>query len=311
LTDGGPGPSRIAELAHGGVTWVLADRPTADDVAELAERFELHPLDVEELARRGGRPKLAIRAHYSSAVLDFPVQLARPRRTALGQLNLMVGGDFVLASHGGDLRPPVRLMDDLRRDAKRRESEMASPGRLAYTIARGLVEASEPLVARLGSAVDNLQEELLAGVAEAPIQQLNQIRREMTSLGRVLRPDVEVLFAMARAPFTTTGDLSAYWELLADALQRQVDQLEDGWNAVEALVESAESLARERADARMRALLLFAGLLLPIVTVGLVYLMAVQAVPSLANEADLDVAIGLMLIAVVALVGWLRRRRLV
>src|SRR5438034_1079631 len=82
------------------------------------------------------------------------VQLARPRRTGLGQLNLLVGASFVIASHGGDLRPLVHLMGDLAADAERRAEAMSSPDRLAHAIVRALVEASEPAVKGLGSAID-------------------------------------------------------------------------------------------------------------------------------------------------------------
>jgi magnesium transporter len=302
------GASRVEELTHGALTWVMAERPTPADVGRLADRFGLHPLDAEELRSHQTRPKLVARPGYVAALLDFPVQLARPRRTGLAQLRLIVGPDFVLVVHAGDLRPPVHLMDDLRADPARRADEVSTPGGLAYTIVRDLVDASEPSLARLRSALDALDDEIFARAPGDAVRQLAQLRREVTALGRALRPDVEVLFAMARASFVASGGLDAYWELVADRLQRLVDGLDEVWSGLDVLAESQAALQRQHADQRLRALLLLGALALPVGAVGGVYALTGPATP---GEWDLEIGVAATILATAALVGWLRRRRLV
>lgn len=303
------GASRVEELDHGALTWVMAERPTAADLAALAERFRLHRLDAEDLRAREARPKLVARAGYVAAVLDFPVQLARPRRTGLAQLRLIVGGDFVLAVHGGDLRPPVHLMQDLRADAERRAEVFDSPGRVAYMIVRDLVEASEPLLARLRGAVDALNEEVVEGTNADAVRPLAQLRREVAGLNRALRPDVEVLFAMARASHTGSGEMDAYWELIADRLQRLVDGLDESWSGLDLLAESQAALQRQRVEERLRALLLLAALGLPVTALGAIY--AITGGAAGLGDWELELGAATAVLATAGLVGWLRRRSLV
>jgi magnesium transporter len=302
------GASRVEQLDHGALTWVMLERPTPADVADLTERFSLHPLDAEDLRARESRPKLVARPSYVAAVLDFPVQLARPRRTSLAQLRLIVGGDFVVVVHGGDLRPPVHLMQDLRADAERRDQTLASPGRLAYAIVRELVEASEPSLARLRSGIETLNEEVFEAAPGDPVRQLAQLRREVTGLNRALRPDVEVLFAMARASYTAAGEMDAYWELVADRVQRLVDGLDESWSGLDLLAESQTALQRQRTEERLRALLLFGSVGLPVTALGAIY--AITPAGAI-GDWELELGVGAAIITTAALVGWLRRRRLI
>jgi magnesium transporter len=286
----------------------MAERPTSADVDRLAERFGLHQLDAEQLRSHATRPKLVVRPGYLVAILDFPVQLARPRRTGLVQLRLIVGPAFVLVVHSGELRPPVHLMDDLRADPARRADEVPTPGALAYTIVRDLVEASEPSLGRLRSALEALDEGIHTPGRGESVRQLAQLRREVAAVGRALRPDVEVLFAMARAKFVGSGGLDAYWELVADRLQRLVDGLDEVWSGLDVLAESHAALQRERADERLRALLLLAAVVAPVAAVGGVYALTPPTTP---GQWDLELGVGAAILVTAALVAWLRRRRLV
>src|SRR5688500_4594810 len=56
-----------------GLRWVRIERPSTIETAWLAENFEFHPLDFEDVLSRNQRPKIDSYDEYLFIVLHFPV----------------------------------------------------------------------------------------------------------------------------------------------------------------------------------------------------------------------------------------------
>src|SRR5262249_44241998 len=148
----------------------------------LEERFGFHPLDLEDLVSKTERPKVDSRPTYVFAVLHFPVMAGRPRRLLAGELHVGLGSEFLVTVHDGDLRPAVRLFEELKPARAARATLRATPGRLLYEVIMRLVDASRPWVDRLPAAVDALQAEIFAQAGHEPVRQMALLRREVIQL---------------------------------------------------------------------------------------------------------------------------------
>src|SRR6184192_3727074 len=105
----GPAEPRVLELTHGGLTWVHLDAPTADEAAELAERFGWHPLDLEDVLSKRQRPKVDEYPEYLFAVLHFPVYDKAIQRLNAAELDAFIGPNFLITLPNVELLPVTRL----------------------------------------------------------------------------------------------------------------------------------------------------------------------------------------------------------
>jgi magnesium transporter len=300
---------RVEELRHGTLSWLTIERPSTAELVMLEQRFGFHPLDLEDLVSKTERPKIDARPDGVFVVLHFPVLAGRPRRLMAGELHIFLGNDYLVTVHDGDLRPPVRLFEELKSDPALREKLMATPGRLLYEVIMGLIEASRPWVERLPAAVDSLQSEIFAQADREPVRQMALLRRELIQLRRMVRPDAAVLEMLSKREWISAPELQLYWENARDQIAWLCDYLEDIWATLEALSHSYDQLANHRTNNIMRLLTAISTIMLPLAVISGIYGMNIRGLPFSESDWAFEVTLGMMLAVAIGLLTLFRRKR--
>jgi magnesium transporter len=300
---------RVEELRHGALSWLMIERPGTAELMLLEQRFAFHPLDLEDLVSKTERPKIDARPGYVFVVLHFPVMAGRPRRLAAGELHIFLGNDYLVTVHDGDLRPPVRLFEELKADPSRRATFMATPGRLLYEVIMGLIEASRPWVDRLPGAVDSLQAEIFAESDQEPVRRMAMLRRELIQLRRMIRPDAAVIDLLRTREWVSAPELALYWGNARDQIAWLSDYLDDVSATLEALSHSYDQLANQRTNKVMRLLTAISTIMLPLAVISGIYGMNIRGLPFSESEWAFEATLGMMLVVAVGLLILFRRRR--
>jgi magnesium transporter len=300
---------RVEEIRHGALSWLMVERPGAAELAMLDQRYGFHALDLEDLVSKTERPKLDARGSYVFVVLHFPVLTGRPRRLTAGELHIALGNDYVVTVHDGDLRPPVRLFEELKADPAARATLMATPGRLLYELIMRLIEASRPWVDRLPAAVESLQAEIFAHSDQEPVRQMALLRREVIQLRRMVRPDAAVIDRLRTRDWISAPDLELYWGNAHDQIAWLSDYLDDVAATLEALSHSYDQLTSRRVNRIMRLLTLLSTIMLPLTVISGIYGMNIKGLPFADSDWALAITLGMMVVVETALLLFFRWKR--
>ena len=96
----------VQRLEAHGLTWLNIESPTQLETAWLAEHYDFHPLDLEDvLSRRRQRAKIDEYPDYVFIVLHFPRFDKRAGRLQAAELNLFVMEDLVITLPNEPLKP--------------------------------------------------------------------------------------------------------------------------------------------------------------------------------------------------------------
>ena len=158
-------PTPNVEVVEGsGLRWLHIERPTPADRAWLEEHFEFHPLDYEDVASRNQRPKVDEYDDYLFVVLHFPRFDKAVGRLNAAELDMFVGPDFVITLPNEPIQPLEYLFERCRASDEFRDSLFAKgPGYLLYKIVDDCVDASFPMLAKMGNKLEVLEDEIFEG----------------------------------------------------------------------------------------------------------------------------------------------------
>lgn len=80
--------------------WFDLTDPDAPELDELAQRYGLHELQIEDCRHRPQRPKTEVHGHYNFAILK---QIhSRDREVTFGDVDLLPGPDFLISVRKGE-----------------------------------------------------------------------------------------------------------------------------------------------------------------------------------------------------------------
>src|SRR3954466_1998083 len=108
----------VAELELGGVRWLNIEAPTAVETAWLAEHFDFHELDLEDVLSTRQRPKIDEDDDYLFIVLPLPRDDKAVRRLNAAELDVFVGPDYLITLPHVPLKPVGRLFSRLNNSAE-------------------------------------------------------------------------------------------------------------------------------------------------------------------------------------------------
>jgi magnesium transporter len=293
-----------------GVRWVNLEQPRPSNRSWLEERFDFHPLDYEDVFSRNQRPKIDEYDDYLFIVLYFPRFDKQVGRLNAAELDLFVGPDFLVTLPNQPLQPVEYLFERCRTNDELRESWFAKgTGYLLYKIIDACVDASFPMLAKMGNKLERVEDEIFAGNSAEVVRDISNVKQEIINFRKVVRPQRAVFSDLERTKQRYLAeDLDVYFDDINDASERVWQMLETYKETVEALEATNESVLSHQLNDVLRVLTVLSVVFLPLTLIASIFGMNVK-VPGQDQVVPFWIIIAAMFAIAGGMIAFFRRRR--
>jgi magnesium transporter len=296
----------IVEAA--GLRWIHIERPQPADRAWLEEHFDFHPLDYEDVLSRNQRPKVDEYPEYLFVVLHFPRFDKSVGRLNAAELDIFVGPDFVITMPNEPIQPLEYLFERCRTREDQREALFAKgPGFLLYKIVDDCVDASFPMLRKMGNKLEVLEEDIFEGRSGEIVRDISNVKQEIINFRKIVRPQRTALRDLERTKRYIPEGLDIYFDDINDASERIWDMLENFKEVVEGLESTNESVLSHQVNDVLKALTAISVVVLPLTLVASIWGMNVH-VPGEQSMTGFWIIIVAMVVLLAGMLGFFRSR---
>ncbi|MDO9352937.1 MAG: magnesium transporter CorA family protein [Solirubrobacteraceae bacterium] len=288
--------------------WIHIEKPTAVDREWLEDRFPFHPLDYEDVASRNQRPKVDEYDEYLFIVLHFPQYDKTVGRLNAVELDMFVGPDYVITLPNDPIQSLSYLFDRCERKAEQRDEMFGKgAGYLLYRIVDQCVDASFPMLRKIGNKLERLEDDIFAGPSANTVRDISNAKQEIINFRKVARPQRTALKDLERTKRYVTGDLDIYFDDINDASERIWDTLENFKEVADALEQTNEAVYSHRANDVLLVLTSISVIVLPLTLIASLFGMN-TGVPGGESIHAFWIIVGMMVVLLIGMVTVFRKR---
>jgi magnesium transporter len=285
--------------------WLDLTDPDQKEVAALEEAFSFHPLALEDMVKRGQRPKLEDFGDYMFLVYYGAVETDGDG-VELEEVHAFLSGSYIVTSHP---RRCTALEEARERfDAQAPSSEQF----VVYRVLDGLTDSFFPILDRIDDRMEQLDGEIFDRPDPSQLEAITALRRDLVALRRVVTPQRDLLARGVDDILEIPGleaDSRNYFRDVYDHAIRISDQIDSYRDLLAGTRDAYLSIVSNRLNQITKQLTVVATIFLPLSFVvgffGQNFKWLVTRVDS--AEAFFALGIGSLILSVVGLLVWFRR----
>ncbi len=304
----------IAQALHdaGGLLWVDLDATKTDQNRHLLlDVFGFHPLAVADALEERHVPKLDDWEQYlyiglHEAVLQADVDT--PLNTH--EIDIFVGRNYVVTHQAGAHMAIATVWDACLRDERLMQRGATH---LLYRLADELADGYMQVIDGLDEVVDHIEDRVLQGSDGEILGTIMRYKRALLRLRRVVAPQREVINKLARGDDDVLDDTKLiYFRDVYDHYVRLADIAENLRDLISGALDTHLSVINNRMNEVMKTLTVITVLFAPLTFItgffGMNFFEASGLFDVWTGRLALYITLGLLALAPVGMVLWLRRR---
>jgi magnesium transporter len=242
--------ANIPAIQNDGFVWIDLQKPRRDDFEIVANEFGLHELNIEDSLSKIQLPKIDRYQDHIFMILHFPTPEGERDIPHPSQLSFFAAPHYLVTVHQGELKPLSDLFQRCESDKPQRDELMGrSSGYLIHTIVDALIDDMLHLTRKI---IDKLEgtEGLVFDERLSATKQIALIRREITSLRRVLLPMKRTLgdFISRDMQRVSEEDLTSYFGDVMDHLDKVIDIVDEAKETIEIYKDTDFKLSAEKSN---------------------------------------------------------------
>jgi magnesium transporter len=295
-----------------GFVWIGLQQASAADIAEVAEKFQLPPLAVEDAIKAHQRPKLEVYDDIVFVVLKPVRYVDHEEVVEVESISLFLGRGFVVTVRHGDTGVLRRVRDefDLGSDLLR-----YGPCAVLYRAADLVVDGYEEAIDCINADVDEIEAQVFGPGEDDHAQRIYKLKQEVAEFRRAVSPLARPLERLANGEVPCVDPaLGPYFRDVHDHVLRASDSIEglggllsDVLQANVARVTVVQSQIALRQNEDMRRISAWAAIALVPTAIAGIYGMNFDHMPELHWTFGYPMA--LLLMALICFLLWRNFKR--
>ncbi len=257
------------------VRWIdLTGNGNPETVESFAEKYQLHPLAMEDVMQGTQRPK----------VEDYPGSVDAPGRLFIvarivyrqgdhlhnEQVSIFLGRTTLLTFHAGDSMLFDAIHHRLGNSTSRLRSNDASF--LCYSLLDTIVDGYFPLLETYSDRLEAAEEQLMGHPLHGTLRELHIIKRELSQIRRTIWPMREIVSQLQRDQHECLSETTlTYFRDLYDHCVQIIDLTETYHEIATAAIETYMSVISHRMNEIMKVLTIISTIFIPLTFLAGVY----------------------------------------
>jgi magnesium transporter len=285
--------------------WLDLTDPADDDATALGELFSFHPLALEDLGKRGQRPKLDDFGGYMFLVY-YGVREGDGGEIELEEIHAFLSGGYIVTSHHRPSPPLEEARQRLKAQTPRSEQFVV------YRVLDALTDSFFPVLERLDDRMEGLDTEIFERVEPEQLEEITALRRKLVELRRVVTPQRDLLARGIDDILEIPGleaDSRNYFRDVYDHAIRISDQIDSYRDLLAGTRDAYLSVVSNRLNQITKQLTVVATIFLPLSFLvgffGQNFKWLVTNIDSAA--AFFALGIGSLVLSLIGLIVWFRR----
>jgi len=304
----------IKVITWGDLTWVDIVQPTDAAKKYLAENYNFHPMDLEDFLSRRQLSKVDEYEQYLFTIFHIPVYDKVTKISTKRQWSAFIGDKYLVT-----LRPTeFQAIDDIRRECEFSEDVKKDyfgkgSGYLLYLIMDRAIDSYFPILDKILNLMDDIEDSVF-DVEKEVAKEISILRRDIITQRRVMFPERTLLVELeTKLKRFTKTDLTVHFNDLMDHMNKICETLDECQEVIEVFKDADNVLSSYRANRVVRVLAILLAVGLPFAILTGLYSMDV-ILPGGINHGDFltfTILLVVMLVAVGAILFFLRRKRII
>lgn len=300
----------IKEIKWHGKRWVYGDRPNAEEIGNLAENYNIHPVVVEELSHQTLRPKVDRFQNFLYLILHFPV-FDPETKTSLGaEIDFIIGKDFLITISYEGNEALTDFFGDLQKNQEEMERVFSSGIEMVfYQLLSRLYDFAMRELDHIKLKIDAIDARLAAREDEATIQEIFFLRRDILNFRRAIKPHETVVNSLVMHGQNFFGkEMEPYFKDIVGEYSKVWNMLENHKETVETLYDTNISFLSMRSNEIMKRLTLMAFVTFPLTLIAAIFSMNITPHEFLGTPYDFVIVLGVILISIFAMLLFFKRK---
>ena len=270
------------------VTWIDIKDPKEDDIKFLKEKFNFHPLVLEELLPPSHRPKVERYPNYLYMIFYYPIYNKENRETRPRELDIIVTKNTIITSHYHSILPLKALFDRCNLYPKAKKRYMAQdPGYLLFYVLNNIWKNSLTKLVRVDEKINKIEKEIFRGQEKEMVLEISLVKTDIINFWRIVEPQKETLESLAEeGPDFFGKELTHYFIDVLGTFGQTWNALKTYKETILALEDTNQSLLSSKINEIMKVLTVFSVIFLPLTLIASIWGMNIYGMPL--TKAPLD-----------------------
>ncbi|HTK96017.1 MAG TPA: magnesium/cobalt transporter CorA [Terriglobales bacterium] len=281
------------------LAWIEIEDPASPQLDQLAQRYTLHPLQIEDCRHRPQRAKYEEHDLYLFCVLK---QIHNDDVLTFTDLDAFIGKDFLITVAQGH----TPLIDKVHRRIS--DDGTNRLDKALYYLVDTVVDEYSAVVDLLAEETSDLEDNVLINPGPEKLQIIFRLKRKLVEFRRIASGMRELVNALMRKERGIIGDdLDPYFRDVYDHLVRIVDLIETYRDLLTGSLDIYLSAVANRTNNVMKVLTIWGTIALPLVIITSFFGMNLK-LPWEDSPHGLWYAGGLMALSTICVLLFFRRK---
>ncbi len=293
------------------VRWINIDGiEDLNAIRSLAEKYDLHPLAIEDVIHTPQRPKIEDYPEVEEHLARMFI-IARMLRLADGhlqseQVSFFMGRKTLLTfqeTHG-DVWDPIRQRINSK-GSRIRQNDVSF---LLYALIDAIVDQCFPILEHYSDLLEDMEDHIVLKPTSATFQQIHVVKRELLLMRRAAWPMREMINNLQREPHACMSDVTrTYLRDVYDHSVQIIDLVETYRELANGLTETYMSALSIRMNEIMKVLTIMGTIFIPLTFLAGVYGMNME-IPESHWEYSYQAFWAICVVTAGGMLYWFKRR---
>lgn len=244
--------------------WIDLYDCTFEELHQIAEIFEFHPLAIEDCLQTSPRAKVDRYDDYYFFVFHATrYNEESDEEITTDELDIFLGPNYLVTIHKNPLPSVARIAKQCY--SLKTHMMERGPDYLLYNLVDGIVDEYFPIMERLAERIDELEDEIYLNPVKEVTEEMLALKRTILLMRKLVIPQKRIFANVnCRYSFTVSEDNHPYYLDLVDHLERIADSTDTYRDLVNNAVDTYYSILSSKTNEVMRVLTIISTITMPL-----------------------------------------------